>query len=224
MADFSLELLIDAEDLKIIRTAQLKITIAKPVNTGVNTLASSGTPNVIWLVLDPFEINNVAWTKNYSIYASTQIELTNGTFISKISQTDCPAQDAAYYSFTSAAVFTGPFTGSGAGAPGTYKVNNDLPNMHYRALAFGLQQKASINGNRIDLSPLNAAVVPANFPVNFMPLTELYVWLQTPSTSGTVITAVAGNAAVVTFGSSVTKQVLKYNPARGTFVPASSDG
>jgi hypothetical protein len=97
-----------------------------------------------------------------------------------------------------------------------------MPNTSYPALTFGLEQKASINGSGIAPSPLNAAEVPAALSVTFTPLTTVYVWLQANYTSGTVITEVNGNAAIVTFGGTVTKQSLAYNPATGTFVPSSA--
>ena len=212
MPNYTLDLAIDTEDLKILKAAGLNITIAKPVN--------SASPNVAWLVFDPFEGNKVEWTEQYSLYASPTAITQNGAVISRLSETPFPANDAAYYSLTSSATFAGPFTGSGAPAKGSYKVNNDMPSTQYPALTFGLQQKASINSKGIDPSPLNAAVVPAALSATFTPLTTVYVWLQTEFTSGSVITSVNGNAAVVQFGGTTTQQSLKYNPATGAFVPS----
>ena len=213
MPEYTLDLAIDTDSLNIIKAAQLKITVAKPV--------SGSNPNVTWLVFDPFEGNKIQWEENYGIYASPTPIAQNGAVISRLSETPFPANDAAYYSLTSNATFTGPFTGQGAPGIGSYKVDNNMPNTSYPALTFGLQQKASINGRGINPSPLNAAVVPANLDATFTPLTTVYVWLQAQFTSGTVITQVNGNAAIVKFGGSVTQQSLAYNPATGTFVPSS---
>ncbi|MEH1906053.1 MAG: hypothetical protein V7L04_32920 [Nostoc sp.] len=215
MSDYTLVLEIDSASLNIIKAAQLNITIAKPVSTS--------TPNVTWLVFDPFQQNTVEWTEQYGIYASPSSVLTNGAVISRLSEV-FPAHDAAYYTFTSSATFSGPNTGAGAPSTGTFQVNNDMPNTSYSALTFGLEQAASINGTGIQASPLNAAVVPAAFSATFTPLTTVYVWLQANLQSGTVITQVISKAAIVTFGGSVTKQVLKYNPATGTFVPTGPSG
>jgi len=213
MPNYTLDLAIDSDSLKILKAAQLKITIAKPVG--------GSSPNVTWLVFDPFQGNKVEWEEQYSIYASPNQVIQNGAVITRLSETDFPANDAAYYSFDSTATFQGPFTDSGAPPSGSYKVVNNMPHTQYPALTFGLQQKASINGSGINPSPLNAAVVPAALNATFTPLTTVYVWLQASYTSGTVITQVNGNATIVTFGGSVTEKSLVYNPATGTFIPSS---
>jgi hypothetical protein len=211
MASYELDLQINASSLQVLKAAGLNITIAKPVG-GAN-------PNVTWLVFDPFQGNTVTWDEDYGIYASPTPIVQNGAVITRLSETPFPAQDAAYYSFTSAALFSGPFTGSGSPGQGSYKVNNNMPSTSYPSLTFGLQQKASINGTGINPSPLNAAVVPAALSATFTPLTTVYVWLQANFQSGTVITEINGNAAIVQFGNGITKQSLAYNPATGMFVP-----
>jgi len=210
MPDYKLDLTIDPADLKYIKAAQLKITIAKPIGTS--------SPNVTWLVFDPFEGNTVEWKEEYSMYASTTPISTGGAVISKMSETSFPANDAAYYSFANN-LFSSPHTGPGAPATGSYKVKNNVPNTLYPALTFGLQQKASISSKGINPSPINAALVPANLSATFTPFTTVYIWLQASFTSGTVITEVNGDAAIVKFGGSVTQKTLKYNPANGIFVP-----
>jgi hypothetical protein len=213
MSNYTLDLAIDSASLQIIKAAQLKITISKPVGPS--------SPNVIWLVFDPFQGNKVEWQEEYRLYASPTPTTQNGAVISRLSETDNPVNDAVYYSFISSATFSGPFTGSGAPGTGSYKVVNNMPNTSYPALTFGLEQKASINGNGINPSPLNAAVVLAALNATFTPLTIVYVWLQAQFTSGSIITEVNGNASIVTFGGSVTSKSLTFNPATGTFVPSS---
>ena len=39
--------------------------MAKPVNSAI------GTPNIAWLSISPLEGNQITWTENYAIYAST---------------------------------------------------------------------------------------------------------------------------------------------------------
>ncbi|UCH98429.1 MAG: hypothetical protein JSV88_16730 [Candidatus Aminicenantes bacterium] len=213
--NYTLDLIIDNDSLRIIRAAQLKLTLAKPVG--------GGTPNVTWLVFDPFGGNKVEWQEEFGIYASPNQVIQNGAVISRLSEV-FPALDAAYYSFNAAATFEGPFTGSGAPGKGQYKVNNDMPNTSYPVLTFGLEQKASINASGIAPSPINAALVPAAFQVTFTPLTTVFVWLQAEFTSGTVITDINGNATSVTFGGAITSQTLVYDPATGRFVPSGADG
>ncbi|UCH98431.1 MAG: hypothetical protein JSV88_16740 [Candidatus Aminicenantes bacterium] len=213
--NYTLDLIIDDDSLAIIRAAQLKLTLAKPVG--------GGNPNVTWLVFSPFAGNKVEWQEEFGIYASPNQVIQNGAVISRISEV-FPAQDAAYYSFSSSATFGGPFTGSGAPGKGQFKVNNDMPNTTHPALTFGLEQKASINASGIEASPINAALIPAAMKVTFTPLTTVYVWLQGQFTSGTVITEINGDATSVTFGGSITSQALVYDPATGRFVPSSADG
>ena len=216
MPQYTLDLAIDSVSLNTIKTAQLKITIAKPVG--------QSSPNVTWLVLDPFEGNKIEWEEQYGIYASPNPIIQNGAIISRLSETDIPATDGAYYAFSSSATFTGPFTDAVAPASGSYKVVNNMPNTQYPALSFGLEQKASINTRGIDPSPLNAAIVLSQFSATFTPLTTVYVWLQAEFISGTVITDINGDAAVVTFGGTVIQKSLVFDPTRGSFVPSSPNG
>jgi hypothetical protein len=221
MVDFSLTLSISSDDLKIIKAATLRITLAKLVNFEINVgesmAISSFTASLIWLVFEPFPYNNITWNEEYSIYCSSQFELTKGTVISKISQTDYPAIDASYYSFTSNGLFDGPFTDSNSPPSGAYKVNNNMPNTQYPALTFGLQQKASINGQNIPQSPLNASVVPSTYPITFAPSNIVYVWLQTPLSSGTVISKLPEKFTEVTFQDNPIKQ-LQYDSSTGSFI------
>jgi len=225
MKNFSLQLSIDPNDLAIIQEATLKITLAKLVSFEINvselTLTLTETPSYLaWLVFDPFQINTIQWSDQYSIYASTQSELDNKTVISKTSQTTFPADDAAYYSFNASAIFSGPYPGSGDPPSGAYKVNNYMPSTQYPALTFGLQQTASINENTIDNpSPVNAAVVPYNYPITFTPVNNIiYVWLQTPLTSGTVIAELPNNSTQVIFDNGKTQQKLQYDSSTGRFI------
>lgn len=215
MASNTLSISIDPDSLKIVKAAQLKVTLAKPVGTGEK-------PNVTWIVFDPFQGNTIEWDENYGIYASATPLNVGGAVISRMSETSFPATSGAYYSFDSSSTFKGPFTTPDAPQPGSYRVNNDMPNTQYPFLTFGLQQKASINGSGIDPLPLNAAVVPASYNATFTPFNIVYVWLQAEFLSGTVITEVSGKAAIVTFGGGVTRQALVYDPIQGRFVPSSS--
>lgn len=214
--NYKLDLIIDDESLKILRASQLKVTLAKPVN-------KEDTPNVAWIVFDPFSGNTVEWSEEYGIYASPGQVIQNGAVITRMSER-FPAQDAAYYSFDASATFSGPFTGSGAPMKGSFKAINNMPSSLYPVLTFGLEQKASINSKGIDPSPINAALVPASYNAVFTPLTTVYVWLQAEFTSGTVITSINGNSASVTFGGSTTSQTLKYDPNTGRFLPSTPSG
>lgn len=214
MPDYSLQLKIGKTDLDNIRTAQLNIVLAKPVG--------SSSPNVAWQVFDPFMDNTVTWTEQFGLYASNT-RLVNGARITKMSTID-PAVDAAYYSFTSNATFNGPIKDGNAPGTGSYMVLDDMPNASYPTLLFGLLQSANINGAPSPLRPLNAAIVLASMSAVFTPLTTVYVWLQATIVSETVITQVTSRSTVVTFGGSVTSQVLIFDGSKGMFVPAAPKG
>ncbi len=206
--NYELDIIIGDEELPILRAAGLDITIAKPVGPG--------PPSAIWLTFDPFEANKVQWVENYGIYASNQSNMGHGTVISKISDV-FPATDGTNYTFDSSATFNVAKSGQKPGK-GVFAVENQMPYAQYPALTFGLEQKATVQGKNIDPSPINAAIVPANFDVTFQPIVTVFVWLQAKFTQGTVITEVFDNWVPVQFTGSTTKQTLKYEPNAGKFV------
>lgn len=210
MPEFTLKLSIDPESLKIIKAAQQRIILAKPVD--------GASPNVAWVAFDPFQSNTVTWNEEFNIYASTT-EIQNGAEILKMSDTTYPAQDAAYYSFDPSATFSGPFTGTGAPPRGSYRVINNMPSSEYRSLTMGLQQKARVNGRDTVATPVNAATVPATNKATFTPLTTVFAWLQASLVSATMITDVSGDSSKVVFGNGVFSASLVYDPAAGRFVP-----
>ncbi len=213
MPSYTLNISIDSDSLKIIRGAQQRIILAKPVD--------GGTPNVAWVAFDPFENNAVTWSEEFGVYASTT-EIQHGAEIYKMSQTTFPAQDAAYYSFDGSATFAGPFQGTQAPGRGSYRAINNMPSVDYKSLTFGLQQQARINGRLTAPTPVNAATVLATQQATFTPLTTVYAWLQASLVSATMITDVTGDSSKVVFGGSVFSASLKYDPAAGRFVPAST--
>lgn len=214
MPDYSVKFLIDSTDLTYIKAAQQRITVAKPVN--------GGSPNVIWLSIDPFQSTDVSWSEEYGIYASTTA-ISNGAEISKLSQTDEVAVAGAYYTLTTATVFNGPFTGKNVPA-GSFGVQNDVPNSSYPVLTFGLTQSALVNQKPTERKPLSATPVLATQFAEMTPYTIVYAWLQSQFKSETIITTITGKSAKITLGGTVNNVTLKYNPELGMFVPVSSQG
>lgn len=210
--DYTLNLIIDTESLKVIKAAQLMLTLAKPVG--------AQQPNVTWLTFDPFEGNTVNWNEEYGIYASPSSINVAGTVISRMSE-KFPAEDGVAYPFSENS-FGIPQAGSVAPPNGAFKVQNE--NMGYPMLAFGLEQKAAINARSIEASPINAAIVPFHYDATFTPTTTIFVWLQADFTSGCVLTSINGRATSVTFGAGITSKTLKYDPTTGLFKSSSSGG
>jgi hypothetical protein len=213
MLTYSIELIIDSQDLHAIKAAQQQIVLAKPVN-------DTCLPNVAWQSFDPGSDNVVTWSEEYGVYASNT-NLVHGARILKTSSMPYPAQDGAYYSFATDATFYGPFQSSDAPAPGQYGVSNEVPSAHYPALVFGLVQNAIINDTAFNFRPLNAQLVGAKQRATFTPLCSVYIWLQSTLSSGTVITRAPRKVALVTFDQRINAQTLKYDSARGIFVPYS---
>ena len=208
MPSYKLQLLIDQEVLPIIKAAGQRITLAKAV--------SGTSPNVIWQAIDPFVSTEVQWEEQYGIYAST-VQMANGATITKMSETGIPAVDGAYYTFTSATVFAGPF-GGGNVPKGSYRVNNDVPFSAYPVLTFGLTQTALINQQPFARKPISATPVLSTQAVMMTPFTSIYIWMQSASRSETIITQIISNYSVAKFGGAVTDLVLKYDPNLGIFV------
>ena len=213
MADFTLNMTIDSDSLPLIRAAQERIVLAKPVG--------GGSPNVVWQSFDPFGNNGVNWTEQFGLYASNTLVI-NGATIRKMSDQN-PAEVERYYSFTSGAVFEGPFTDARVG-PGQYAAANAMPNSLYPALTFGLTQVATVNNMVSGANPLNAVSVLPNRFVTFTPITTVYVWLEANIASSTVVTNIVANQAIARYSGSTTDINLVYDPETGMFVPEGPNG
>lgn len=213
MAEFVLNIEIDSQSLPLIRAAQERIILAKPV--------SDGSPNVVWQSFDPFGTNTVTWTEQFGLYAS-DTQVINGAAIRKMSE-QLLAEQARYYTFTPGATFEGPFVDPRVGQ-GQYAAQNAMPNSAYPQLTFGLTQSATINTQPAPGRPLNAVTVLPNRLVNFTPITRVYVWLESNLASSTVITKILSNVAIVTYTGPITKRDLVYDPETGGFVPKSPAG
>ncbi len=209
--DFKLNLSIDAESLRELKKSGLKITIAKGV--------SEKSPNVAWLVFEPFQGNVVQWTEEYGIFASADDVTMNGAKISRMSEI-FTAQDGTSYNFADDATFHGPFTDDGVKV-GAFRVNNKMTPQSHRSLIFGLEQKACINNTTIKPSPLNIAYVPAMLSVSFVPMTNVYVWLQNEYTYGTVLTTIESSYNVFTFGNGVNEVNVLFDYTTGRFIKKS---
>jgi hypothetical protein len=208
MATFTLNLEIDPQSLNLIRAAQERIMLAKPVG--------GGSPNVIWQSFDPFATNTVTWEEQFGLYASDTL-IANGASIRKMSAQE-PADEAMYYTFTSGASFEGPYLDPRVG-PGQYAAQNSMPNSSYKELTFGLTQAANINGTPVPGNPLNAVSVLPNRFVTFTPITTVYVWLESNQASSTVITQILSNQTITKYSGGITSRDLVYDPNLGQFVP-----
>jgi hypothetical protein len=211
--NFTLNLAVDEEDLRIFKPSGLRITVAKPVG--------DGDPNVAWLVFDPFASNTVVWSEKYGLYAST-VAIQQGAVVSRMSDLS-PEEtiDGKSYLFGNEQVPVFD-PGNEHCDKGSFKIKNLMGGPDYPKLTFGLTQDAEVNGKKVKASFINAAPVPSMHNVTFTPLTKVYVWLQSIYRSGTVITDIMSAVTEVTFGQDHTENSLIYDRDQGHFVPASS--
>jgi hypothetical protein len=212
MPTYTLDLDITPQDLDVIQRAGQRIVLAKPVG--------GGKPNVAWVSFDPFQHNEVTWTEEFGMYASTT-EKQHGASISKMSESPFPAADGTSYTFSSSANFEGPRTETSV-SKGVYKVENEMPSSRYPSLQFGLLQEAKVNNQNAGLQPLNIASVPAENSATFTPITTVYAWLEADIESGTVITEVTSERAKVQFKGGTTSHTLQYDATKGKFVAKSN--
>jgi hypothetical protein len=216
MAEHSVKLLIEPQDVALIKTAQQRITLGKAV--------SASAANVIWLSIEPLASTDVAWSEEFGIFVSTA-KIADGTSVTMLSETEFPARDQAYYTLTPSNTFNGPFPIPGGGVPpGIFAAQNDVPFSAYPSLTFGLTQSAAVNQVTVGRRPLSATPVLATQSVQMASLPTVYVWLEAQYVSGTIITKVVGKSTKMTFGSGVDHLTLKYEPSLGMFVPSSDQG
>lgn len=209
MSEFKLNLEIDEDSLRLIRSVKERIILAKPVG--------NGAPNVIWQSFSPFESNNVSWEENYGLYASTT-QVTNGATIRRSSDSPSPAVDAAVYPFDLSATFRTPEADPQIPA-GTFATENQFQELP--KLTFGLFQSAVVNGETAE-RPVNAVEVARGRLAQFTPFTTVFIWLQADLQSKTVVTRIASTRTEVRFGGGVDEITLNYNPETGAFSPTSS--
>ena len=204
---YELDLIIDPHDLPLLLAAHLKITIARQVD--------KDAPQVIWRTFDPLEANKVTWINEYGIYASSQPKSEGGVIITTFTD-QYPAKDNVVYTLNPDGTFSESLNQPPPGA-GVFAVANRIPSDRYPSMNFGLEQKAIINGTQAPPSPLNAVLVPSQFDAQFIPQNILYVWMQAPYESGTIVGHVFGRWIEVAYPDGTTKQVLKYNHNLGKF-------
>jgi len=213
MSGYKLRLLIDKNDLAILKAGQQRITLARQVN--------STTPDVIWQAIDPSVSTDVEWEAEYGLYAAN-VPVMHGARITKIAEADAPVRDDGRYSFTRDMIFAGP-SGSG-GARGSYALDNDMPFSLYPVLTFGLTQSARINQQRSRFHPISATPVLATQPLTMTPFADVCVWMEPASSSETIISRIDRPYSVVRFSAGANEITLKFDPNLGVFVSASPRG
>lgn len=200
---------IDDAGLKKIYQAQQYVTLVK--NVIANPLSSGNLP-IAWLSFAPLETNQITWTENYYMYASTT-ELTAGATISMTSQSQTEVQQGWVYTFAQ-----GQFNGSPA-AGSTFNVANQTATGEF---TFGLAQQATLN-NVSTLAPLNAQPVLFNETATFTPTETISVFLSSLADNGVILSQVASNALGLTLTSQDPSANVGFNDSSNTFFQQSSE-
>jgi hypothetical protein len=206
--EFSLKINIKPDDLSVINTTGMLVSLAKPVNTG--------KPNVIWVTLKPYQTNEITWTEEYGIYAAAQTELQNGATINKMTELPPPVSNANAYFFQNGLFQIDSNTPTPA--DGSFLIVNRIPKSESPFTIFGLTQTPVIGGKPQEPAFINAAPVMAQLHVTFQPLTTIYVWIQNRYTSGTVITDIESDAVALQFSSATPTHTIRYDGDKGYFV------
>ncbi|HEX6291861.1 MAG TPA: hypothetical protein VFZ66_21935 [Herpetosiphonaceae bacterium] len=213
MPTCSLQLLIDPADLHVIQATNRMIVIAKPVNDPHH-------PTVVWQSFTPRADNLVAWSDTYGLYAAPT-RLVHGARLMPTQSQPYPVRPAHAYAFAADARFHGPLPCAGAVGARQFYVENQVPLTQYPALIFGLTQAAIINSSPTPAIPISAHAVSADQAAWLTPLNTVYVWLHAEMAGGTVLTHLPEAVTAVQYGSLITAQTLKYDPAQDLFLPYS---
>ena len=198
---------ISTDDLPHIRGAQLRIALGR---SGVR----AENPNVVWLSLEPFEITTVTWGDTFGLYASIT-EPWPGATVTVVGRR-ADVVPYGYYTFTSSAVFEGPFSDNVA--PNEYSVLNNMPHSCYPSMLFGLEQSSTVQGNPEAAKVASVKSVLATRRENYPPLPFAFIWLESGVVSGNYIQNNFNNLAVANFSSDGQLRFI-YDPNEGMFVP-----
>lgn len=145
---------------------------------------SDSESNVTWVCFQPLLNNQINWDDNYGLYlavaqSSGSLQMNGSLPVGIIS--------GASYRLDPSGIFSGPFTGQGTPAAGSYRVVNEMPSTDHPFLFFGLTQGVNVNNAEIAPGPANVARIPANQFGTFTPLDAVYVWVQSNVSPGEII-------------------------------------
>jgi hypothetical protein len=183
---YTVNISISAADVSRIWQAGQAVMFAKPM-FGAVTGAKAYTATVVgWIAFLPYESNQVSWEAAYYAYATTS-PMTPGTSITVNSTCPQQAQTGMVYLFENG-VFTAQ-KGSGEYIFIRNMVSGPL-------LSFGLVQTATVNHQQMT-SPVNAIMILYHQEATFTPEENVYIFLASSSSGGTILQAIPQNALAV---------------------------
>ena len=169
---------IDSAGLSAIYAANQSVTLARQVQSVVETVASTSTvmppPTVAWQAFQPVETNTVAWADQYYCFASTT-PLGMGAAIQLNARSDAPMQKGSAYVFADGRFTQRPQAGT------AYVVANASLAGSY---AFGMAQIATVN-NVSALAPVCAMPVLCSEAAYLDPSDLISIFLSSCTAGGT---------------------------------------
>ena len=208
-----MDIQIDSAGLSAIYAANQSVTLARQVNTFVQTwgvpeaqLAASAPPaSVAWQAFQPLPSNTIDWTDQYTCFATTT-PLNYGAVLMLNAFSPAPMQVGLAEIFSD-----GRFTQRPQGGP-AYVVANASQTGSY---AFGLAQSATINSVAA-LCPVCAAPVLYNEAAWFTPTDVISIFLSSAITGGTVI-PMPSNAFAVSAAAGASGPTIGFNDKTNMF-------
>ncbi|MFN9631271.1 MAG: hypothetical protein ACK59A_13735 [Cyanobacteriota bacterium] len=208
MPNYTLNISFDSKGLQAITQAGQVVTIVK--------LTSSTSKPVAWISFQPQQENQIIWTEQYAVYASTT-NLQSGAKI--ITSATANAVGGSSYNINSAGYFDARV--QGATDVNSYEIINGDQNLMVNGnemVAAGLLQAATVNGFQLS-APMCASYILYNQSGIFTPIETIQVFTSSYSNNGMVISSVSGNALTVTYTTNTSANIT-YNDQSNTFINA----
>jgi len=216
---YGLSINIDAAGVLAINQSGQKVTVVKSVSyspssstagKGNKPAGDDTSPPVVWLAFSPLETNDITWTEQYYIYATTT-QITAGAQIQMTSATGGPVQEGWLYTFQN-----GVFDQGAQGTGTSYNTKNEGGGL----FGMGLAQQATLN-NAQTMAPLSVASVLNNEGASFTPSEKVSIYLSSVENNGSVTTRVTGDALTVTLKSASPSATIGFNDQTNTFYKVS---
>ena len=207
MADYTLNINFNNDQLEAIYSTNSNIIIAKP--------SGGDSPNVAWQSFKPLQSNTLTWDEQYGIYVSNS-SVEHGATLDQLSSTSIGAAMNMLYTLEPSGIINGPSTG---GAANSLALLNSYDNKDY--MTVGLFQDATVNGTQIIGNATSAAPTLLASTAIMTPFTTVYIWIQSQVESNSVVTTVTSPMTPLVFGGGVNELTVQYDTDSGQF-PTSS--
>ncbi len=199
---------INAAGLQNIYAAGQFVTLVKTVKSIVDVAAAPGLEVIIaWMVFQPFSSNVLKWSDDYYLYATTTTSLSPGNLVIANTMTSDPAQVGWTYTLHS-----GQFSSISNGTASVFTVNNMMNGI----FGFGLAQYATVNNTRT-VAPLSAILALFNQEVFICSPSELFIFLSSIGSSGSVLYRIPDNALMLGLTGQALTATVGFNEQSNTF-------